>query len=494
MDVNTFLADLQAILPVTILVTWATALVLVDLFIPRDRRWITALLAAGGLVASLVTVILQAGSSVSAFGGMIIIDGFASYLFILFLVSGLIAIILAYDYLRRMDRISLGGKLAASQGEFYVLLLYSISGMLLMAAASDLIIVFLALELLSIPLYVMAGYFAPRPDSEEASLKYFLLGSFSTGILVYGIALVYGATGTTALYDIVAAVSAGTSQTPLLLIGAGMLLIGLGFKVAVVPFHMWTPDVYHGSPTSVTAFMAVGAKAAGFAAILRVFVLAFPSLSADLAPVMWVIAALTMILGNFVAIAQTNIKRMLAYSSIAQAGYIMMALVPYGNPLVATDTVASALFFLVGYAFTSFTAWAVVIMLEQAEGKGLNLDDYAGLGRKYPVLGFAMTVAMLSFIGVPPTLGFAGKFYLFATVIEGGYLGLALIGVLTSLVSAFYYLRVVVIMYMRDGEPQVSRERWVYYTTAVTAVCTVVLSIFAAPLFEMAANAVLELF
>jgi NADH-quinone oxidoreductase subunit N len=494
MDVNTFLADLQAILPVTILVTWATALVLVDLFIPRDRRWITALLAAGGLVASLITVILQAGSSVSAFGGMIVIDGFASYLFILFLVSGLIGIILAYDYLPRMDRISLGGKLAASQGEFYVLLLYSISGMLLMAAASDLIIVFLALELLSIPLYVMAGYFAPRPDSEEASLKYFLLGSFSTGILVYGIALVYGATGTTALYDIVAAVSAGTSQTPLLLIGAGMVLIGLGFKVAVVPFHMWTPDVYHGSPTSVTAFMAVGAKAAGFAAILRVFVLAFPSLSADLAPVMWVIAALTMILGNFVAIAQTNIKRMLAYSSIAQAGYIMMALVPYGNPLVATDTVASALFFLVGYAFTSFTAWAVVIMLEQAEGKGLNLDDYAGLGRKYPVLGFAMTVAMLSFIGVPPTLGFAGKFYLFATVIEGGYLGLALIGVLTSLVSAFYYLRVVVIMYMRDGEPQVSRERWVYYTTAVTAVCTVVLSIFAAPLFEMAANAVLELF
>jgi NADH-quinone oxidoreductase subunit N len=257
---------------------------------------------------------------------------------------------------------------------------------------------------------------------------------------------------------------------------------------------MWTPDVYHGSPTSVTAFMAVGAKAAGFAALLRIFVLAFPSLSVDLAPVLWALSALTMILGNFVAIAQSNIKRMLAYSSIAQAGYILMALVPYGNPLVAADTVASALFFLVGYAFTSFTAWAVVILLEQAEGKGLSLDDYAGLGRKYPLLGFAMTVAMLSFIGVPPTLGFAGKFYLFATVIEGGYLGLALIGVLTSLVSAFYYLRVVVIMYMRDGEPQIARERWVYYTSAVTAVCTVLLSIFAAPLFEMAANAVLELF
>jgi NADH-quinone oxidoreductase subunit N len=278
-----------------------------------------------------------------------------------------------------------------------------------------------------------------------------------------------------------------------LLGGAALILIGLGFKVAVVPFHMWTPDVYEGSPTSIVAFMAIGAKAAGFAALLRVFILAFPSLSTELTPVLWGLSAITMILGNVAAIAQNNIKRLLAYSSIAQAGYILMALVPYGNPEVADRSIASALFYLAAYTFTSFTAWAVVIMLEQAEGRGLSLDDYAGLGRKYPLLGLVMTVAMFSFIGVPPTLGFVGKFYLFSTVLEGGYIGLALIGVLTSLVSAYYYLRVVVIMYMRDGQPIVVRERWVYYSAIATALVTVLFSIFAAPLFNWVSQAILHL-
>jgi NADH-quinone oxidoreductase subunit N len=279
----------------------------------------------------------------------------------------------------------------------------------------------------------------------------------------------------------------------LLLVGAALLLIGFGFKIAAVPFHMWTPDVYQGAPTAVTGFMAVGAKAGGFAALLRVFVLAFPALQEDLTPVIWVLAALTMILGNVVAIAQTNIKRMLAYSSIAHAGYILMALVPYGNSDVSADSVASALFYLVAYALTSFAAWSVVIALEQAEGRGLMLDDYAGLGRKYPALAAAMTVAMLSFTGVPPTLGFVGKIYLFRTVLEGGYVGLALIGVLTSLISAYYYLRVVVIMYMRDGEPQVRREPWLYYTALATAAATVLLAIFSGPLFNWASQAVLGL-
>jgi NADH-quinone oxidoreductase subunit N len=273
-----------------------------------------------------------------------------------------------------------------------------------------------------------------------------------------------------------------------------LILVGLGFKIAVVPFHMWTPDVYHGAPSAVTAFMAVGAKAAGFAALLRVFVLAFPALSVDLTPVLWALSALTMILGNFVAIAQRNIKRLLAYSSIAHAGYILMALVPYGNEGVSAQSVASALFYLVAYAFTSFAAWAVVIAVEQAEDKGLELDDYAGLGRKYPALAAVMAVAMLSFTGVPPTLGFVGKFYLFRTVIEGGFVGLALIGVLTSLVSAFYYLRVVVIMYMRDGEPQARRETWLYLTAYGAAIGVVVFSIFSAPLLNWASQAILQLF
>ncbi len=489
MSLNDLLVNLNLIMPITILTAWACVLLLVDLFIPKERKGITALLAALGLLVALALVISRAGVATSAFNGMIMIDGFATFMSVIFLFSGLAGIAVAYDYLIRSG---------IERGEYYVLLLFSIVGMMLMAAAADLIMVFLALELLSIPLYVLAGIAVPRPDSEEAALKYFLLGAFASGFFLYGTALVYGATGSTALTEIVSATTSGGVNLSFLVIGAGLILVGLGFKVAVVPFHMWTPDVYQGAPSSVTAFMAVGAKAAGFAALLRIFVLAFPPLAMDLTPVLWALAAFTMIIGNVIAIAQRNIKRMLAYSSIAHAGYIMMALVPYGQGNVAADTVASALFYLLAYMLTSFAAWAVVIALEHNMGEGrdtdgLSLEDYSGLGQKQPALAAAMTVAMLSFIGIPPTLGFVGKFYLLRTVIEGGFPGLALIGLLTSLVSAYYYLRVVVYMYMRDGEPVVRREPWLYFTALATAVGVVVLSIFSEPLFNWASQAVLKL-
>jgi len=479
------ISDIQAILPLIILTSWATLLVLVDLFLPRERKGFTVLLAALGLLVTLGFSLAQAGRPMLAFNGMVSVDGFSTFLSVIFLGSGLVAIGLAYDYLRRLE---------LARSEYYFLLLYSICGMMLMSIASDLIVVFLALELLSIPLYVLAGFARPRPDSEEAALKYFLLGAYAGGFVVYGVALVFGATGTTGLQGVVAAVQAGTTNLTLLAVGAALILIGLGFKVAAVPFHMWTPDVYEGAPSTVTAFMAVGAKAGGFAALLRVFVVAFPALAADLTPILWALAALTMILGNIVAIAQSNIKRMLAYSSIAHAGYILMAVVPFGMPAVAGDAVAAALFYLLAYALTTFGAWAVVIALEKAEHAGLALSDYAGLGRKYPALAAAMVVFMLSFTGVPPTLGFVGKFYLFRTVLEGGYIGLALVGVLTSLVSAYYYLRIVVIMYMQEGEPEVRRERWLSLTAGGAALATVALSLFASPLFAWASQAVLRLF
>jgi NADH-quinone oxidoreductase subunit N len=483
---NLSMPDFLLTLPLLTLTGWTILLILVDLFIPQGRKGITAWLAALGLLATLILVIVQSPQPPAlAFNGMLAVDGFANFLQVLFLGSGMVVIALAYDYLKRMG---------INRSEYYTMLLFSITGMLLMALAADLIVVFLALELLSIPLYVLAGFALPRLDSEEAALKYFLLGAFSGGFVVYGVALVFGATGHTGLGDIVAVVEAGQANLTLLTIGAGLILIGLGFKVAVVPFHMWTPDVYQGAPSVVTAFMAVGAKAGGFAALLRVFVTAFPMLAADLVPILQILAALTMILGNVVAIAQSNIKRLLAYSSIAQAGYILMALTPFAQPAVASDGVASALFYLLAYALTSFGAWAVVIALEQAEQRGLELSDYAGLGRKYPVLAAAMVVFMLSLTGVPPTLGFVGKFYLFRTVLEGGYVGLAIIGVLTSLVSAYYYLRIVVIMYMRAGEPVVHRETWLSLTASATALATVALSLFSAPLFEWASRAVVMLF
>jgi NADH-quinone oxidoreductase subunit N len=308
------------------------------------------------------------------------------------------------------------------------------------------------------------------------------------------VALVFGATGTTHLSGVFNALEAGVADPTLLLIGAALILVGFGFKVAVVPFQMWTPDVYQGAPSAVTAFMAVGAKAAGFAALLRVFVAAMPALAVDLTPIMWVLAALTMLFGNLVAISQSNIKRMLAYSSIAHAGYIFMALVTFGDAAIAKDTVAAALFYLLAYAVTNFGAWAIVISLEKTEGKGLELSDYAGLGKKYPIHGIAMLVFMLSFTGIPPTLGFMGKFFLFRTVVEGGFIGLAIIGVLTSLISAYYYLRVVVIMFMHEGEPELRRESWLSLTAAAAAVGTVLFSLYAVPLFDWASQAVLKIF
>ena len=476
--------DFYILLPLTVLTVWACVLLLVDLFIPKDRKGITAFLAALGLAITLGFTISQIGREDTGFNGMVTLDGFSTFTNVLILVSGLLGIALAYGYTKRMG---------IERGEYYILLLFSVTGMMLMAQAADLIIIFLALELLSIPLYVLAAFARPNLQSEEAGVKYFLLGAFATGFVVYGTALIFGATGTTSLSGIFTAASNGTPSL-LLTIGAALLLIGFGFKVAAVPFHMWTPDVYQGAPTAVTAFMSTGAKIAGFAALLRVFATAFPSLSADITDILWVLAALTMIVGNITAISQTNIKRMLAYSSIAHAGYILMAFVPYGNKEVVPISIAAGLFYLVSYAFTNFGSWGVVIALEKAEGRGLEISDYAGLARKYPALAAAMAVFMLSFIGFPPTLGMVGKFYLFRAAIAGGYPGLAVIGVVTSLVSAYYYLRVVVNMYMREGDPTVEREPWLTFTTATTAIATVALSLVPQWLFFLASTAVFRLF
>lgn len=471
--------------PLTFLTVWACVLLLVDLFIPKERKGITALLSALGLAFTLGFTLAQIGTQQSGFQDMVVADGFSTFVNVLLLVSGLLGIALAYGYVKRMR---------LERGEYYTLLLFSVTGMMLMAQAADLIMVFLALELLSIPLYVLAAFARPKVDSEEAGLKYFLLGAFATGFVVYGTALVFGATESTNLSAIVASASDGTANLLLLSIGAALILVGLGFKVAVVPFHMWTPDVYQGAPSAVTAFMSSGAKIAGFAALLRVFTTAFPSIASDMTGIFWAVSALTMILGNVIAISQTNIKRLLAYSSIAHAGYILMAFVPYGNPNVAPVSIAAGLFYLVSYVLTNFGAWGVVIALEKSEGRGLEIADYAGLSKKHPILAAAMAIFMLSLIGLPPTLGLIGKFYLFRAVIEGGFTGLAIIGVLTSLISAYYYLRVVVVMYMRDGEPDIERESFLDLTTIVTAVATVIISLVPQFLFAWAYSATLKLF
>ncbi len=476
--------DLNAILPIAALGTWAVVLLLVDLWIPAGRKSITAVLAALGLAATLGLGISRFHHPATAFNGMVVVDGFAIFLDAIFLVSALAGIALAYDYLRRMG---------IERGEYYTLLLLAVCGMMLMACANDLIVVFLALELLSIPLYILAGFARLDLESEEAALKYFLLGSFSSAVVLLGIAFLFGASAHTDLPGLVAAIQGGGAGWPMLLVGAALLLTGFGFKSAVVPFHMWAPDVYHGAPSPVTAFMSVGAKAAGFAALLRVFVTAFPAISTDLVPVLAGLAALTMLVGNLLALVQSNIKRLLAYSSIAQAGYLLMAFVPYGQGQVRGDSIAGMLFFLASYSLTTLGAWAVVIALEKANGRGLSLDDYRGVGRRHPWLGVAMAVFMLSSIGVPPTLGFWGKYYLFLAALKGGFGWLALLGLLTSLLSAYYYLRVVVKMFMESGEEEAEGDAWVRAAAALPAAAVLLAGFLPGWLLNAALQAVMLL-
>jgi NADH-quinone oxidoreductase subunit N len=469
--------DLLVILPLLIVIGWAMVLLLVDLLIPAHHKRITAFLAAVGLAVALVITIILPAEGITAFNGMLRSDGFARYLNILFLGSGIAGIGLAHGYLKRMG---------IERGEYYTLLLFTISGMMTMSYAVDLIMIFLALELLSIPLYVMAGFARPQLASEEASLKYFLLGAFASGFVLFGIALVFGATAHTSLSGIQESIRAGTANNMLLLMGGALLLVGFGFKVAAVPFHMWTPDVYQGSPSPVTGFMSVGAKVAGFTALLRVFSLVFRDQAGSFIPVLWSLAVLTMFIGNLLAMSQTNIKRLLAYSSIAHAGYILMAFVPFWQGILNPSPITAILFYLAVYAVTSFGIWAFVIMLEKAEGGGLDLDNYSGLGRKNPMMAVCMLIFLLSFIGIPPLLGFWGKLYLFQTAVAGGYTSLAVIGIITSLFSAYYYLRIVYFMFMRTGDPVIYRETWAMTIMVAAAAIIILLGFLPGIAFQLA--------
>ncbi len=467
--------------PVASLALGATILLLADLFVPKDRKEITAWLAIAGVVVSFVLNLGAYNVVDDAFFGMFRVDPFSAFLNVIALLSAFISILISVDYIKRTG---------LERGEFYALILFTTSGVMLMGHANDLVVVFVALELLSIPLYIMAALRTPDPKSEESGMKYLILGAFSSAFLVFGSALVYGATGTTSFEGIFAAVENGVvaanASEPLLLIGAGLVLVGLGFKVAVVPFHMWTPDVYEGAPTPVTAFMSVGAKVGGFAALLRLMMVALPTLvvgNAD-APA-WqaavaLIAAATLILGNVVAIVQTNIKRLLAYSSIAHAGYVMMAVAAGGASGMADQATRAALVYLMAYMFTNLGAFAIALAIERDDGTGTELDRFTGLARSKPLLAAIMAVFMLSLTGIPLTAGFMGKWLVFQATLESGLVWLAVIGVLTSVVSAFYYVGIIVRMYLQDGEgdPAVGATPYVNWAIYITFAGTLLLGIF----------------
>jgi len=438
--------DWLSVGPEVALIGVATLLVLIAA-LNRGRRDLSGVyldvglagVAAAGLITwKLWTVVVHSGDAYQSLSGMVAVDGFSVFARTVILAATALGLLVAQGYLRREN---------VEGPEYHALLLLSASGMLLMTSANDLIVVFLALEILSIALYVLAAFDRDRLESGEAGLKYFVLGAFSSAVLLYGVAMVYGATGTTSLTGIANYLASNTLfSSGLLLAGAALILVGLGFKVAAVPFHMWTPDVYQGSPTPVTGFMAAGAKAAGFAALLRVFVSGFGAYSVDWRPLVLVLAVASLLVGSIVALVQQDVKRMLAYSSISHAGYVLIG--------VQADTrggVSSALFYLLTYTFMVVGSFAVVTIVGRKGDRRHSLDDWRGLGSRAPLLAGAMTFLLLGQAGIPLTSGFVAKFNVFAASVAAREYGLTLVGVITTAIALFFYLRLVVVMYMSDA-------------------------------------------
>jgi NADH-quinone oxidoreductase subunit N len=433
--------DLRSIMP-EIIVAGAVVVVLMwDVVAGNERRRALAPLSLLGVIAASLALV-AVGERPPAFGGTYVRDAATQVLQLIALLTTVLAIALSPDYLRRFE---------LERGEYYALVLSACLGAMIMAASTDLIVLFLGLETLSIPLYVLAAFRRGNVRSQEAGMKYFLLGSFSTAFFLYGVALLYGAAGSTRLGVVNAAVDLDYGDlTPLLGAGVALLTIGLAFKVALVPFHAWAPDVYEGSPLPVTAYMAVIAKVGAFAAVVRVFPLGLPALSGEWTLLLGALSIATMVLGNLVAIVQRSMKRLLAYSSIAHAGYLLMGIAA-GSP----DGIWAMTFYLVVYLFMTLGAFAVVLLLERAGEEADAIEDYTGIGARAPWLAGAMTVFMVSLAGLPPTAGFIGKLYLFNAALGAGQTAVALVAALTSVVSVYYYLRVPYLMFSGPAQPGV---------------------------------------
>lgn len=472
--------SLMSIGPWITLSVTAILILLADALSPKGNRAAAPGLALLGLaVAGFQTYCLW-GKQTLDFARMVYVDNFALFFYMIFLLGTALTVLISLQYLK-----DYGKNLA----EYYALLLFATVGMMIMAASAHLIMIFLGLEIMSIAVYVLAGLFREDARSNEAALKYLILGAFASAFLLFGMAMLYGASGGTLyLSDLATRLAGENLLKPLTLLAIALLLVGFGFKVASVPFHMWTPDVYEGAPTSVTAFMAVGVKAAAFAAFARVFFLAFPNFQVDWQIVLWVLAVATMTLGNVVAIAQTNIKRMLAYSSIAHAGYLLVAIIA-ANQLGAV----SLMYYLVAYTLMNLGAFGVVILVGRKKDSYLSIYDYAGLGAQHPALAAAMALFMFALAGIPPTAGFVGKFYIFSAAVQAGYIWLAIIGVMNSLVSVYYYLRITVLMYMKPAEGDLGPITFAPALTAtllLTAVGVVLIGVFPGFLYNLAMNSV----
>lgn len=429
----------NAILPELIIGITLFLSAMIDAF-TTQRKWFVGLITLIGIGAGIASSVYLWNNKFISFSQMIALDNFSLLLFITVLVAGFITVLASIRYVDTSD---------TDGGHYYLLLLSSILGMMFLVSATSLIVLVLGLELMSLSIYPLVGFTSDRQISLEGAMKYLVLGAFATAFLLYGIALIYSVVGTTNLYTIAKILNTSMNMTANLVMMAGvaLILIGFSFKVALVPFHTWTPDAYQGAPSPITGFMAAAVKAASFAALIKVIVVVLNLYHVPVEHVMWWLSAITMFVGNVIAVMQKDVKRMLAYSSIAHAGYIIVGLVP-GSPY----GMSSALFYLLSYTFTITGSFAILTYLEKNDGTGNELSDFSGLYKTHPVLSFVMTVFMLSLAGIPPTAGFMAKFYVFSSAIKDGYIGLAIFGILTSVISLYYYLRIVYAIYFEEPE------------------------------------------
>jgi NADH-quinone oxidoreductase subunit N len=470
-----------ALLPEILITLAACVVLLVDIVTQRQyKRWL-GWGCIGAVLLTLLLMILIPPVGGSIFAGMFLADGYAIFFKVLFLIAAILTILVSIHYLE--DE-------AAHYGEYYALLLFATVGMMFMAGGGDLITIYLGLELMSLSTYVLAGFIRRDVTSTEAAVKYFLMGAFTSGILLYGLALIYGLTGSTNLTAVAQSLAGLSLDNPALILATILLVAGFGFKVAAVPFHMWAPDAYEGAPTSVTAYMSSAVKAAAFAGLIRVFIIALFPTAQHWEVLWWVLAALSMILGNLVAIAQTSLKRMLAYSSIAHAGYALIGVVAASQ--MKDLGLSSTLFYVFVYMFTTMGTFSMIILLTHRGFRGDHIADFTGLARTHPLPALLYVVLFLSLAGIPPTAGFVGKLVIFRAAIETGFVGLAIIGVATSAISVYYYFMVVKTMFMEQpvGQAELSPARPLAFGLLVMVAATLLLGIFPNVLLKFAATSI----
>ncbi|MBI2942287.1 MAG: NADH-quinone oxidoreductase subunit N [Chloroflexi bacterium] len=488
--------NIALLAPELALAVVALVVIGLDLVLPAERKSLLAYLGVLGLIAAGALAVGLGGSTQVGYAGTWIVDPVAIFFKLLFLIAAAFVLLSSIDYIRRRTDY---------QGEYYAVLLFATTGMLMMASARELITLYLALELTSISLYVLAGFLKGEKTSAEAGIKYLVLGAVSSAALLYGMALTFGLTGTTVLPDIARQIAANRVETsPLLMVALVLVAAGFGFKVAAVPFHLWVPDVYQGAPTPVTAFLSVASKASGFVILLRVFTVAFAGLTPVWAGLFAVLAAVTMTVGNVGALRQTNVKRLMGYSSIGQAGYALMAFaafLPGQSPAVnsataATNsaTVSALLFFLLAYALTNLAVFAAIIHVSNRLGSD-ELADYAGLSGRAPVLSLALLLGLLSLVGLPPMVGFWSKIYLFYSVFNAGVIWLVVVALLNSALAASYYLRIIHAMYLRPApvDKPLAADAPLGLALAASVIAVVVLGLLPSPVFQAAASAAANL-